>query len=118
MLAALLVACIAPSGFPAGKPEVLPKVKEGQRPAEQGGVAEDPLGCSTPQGTVFGFMKSVPAGAWGFGIFIRTRSLCQVSRLHLSIQEENAVKNMEERAASFASVAASGQAPHFCRAVR
>ena len=61
-LAVLLVAFIVASGFTAAKPEVLPEAKEPQRPAEQGGAADDPLGRSTPQGTVFGFMKSASQG--------------------------------------------------------
>ena len=54
----LLFTCLAASGFAAEKPGTLSKVKEAVRPAEQEKAPEDPLGRSTPQGTVFGFIKS------------------------------------------------------------
>jgi MscS family membrane protein len=49
-------------GFAAQKPGILPGAKEAQRPAEQETVFDDPLGRSTPQGTVFGFMKAASKG--------------------------------------------------------
>jgi len=58
----LLVACIVTGGFAAQKPGILPGAKEAQRPAEQETVFDDPLGRSTPQGTVFGFMKAASKG--------------------------------------------------------
>ena len=58
----LLVACIAASGFAAPKPGLLPGAQEAQRPAEPEVAYTDPLGRSTPQGTVFGFMKSAAQG--------------------------------------------------------
>ncbi len=61
-LTILLVACIAASGFTAERPGALPGAKEAQLPAKQGGTAADPLGRSTPQGTVFGFIKSASKG--------------------------------------------------------
>src|SRR5512139_2053304 len=57
-----LVVCIAISGFAAPKPGVLPGAQEAQRPAEPETAYTDPLGRSTPQGTVFGFMKSAAQG--------------------------------------------------------
>ena len=58
----LLVTCIVTSGFAAPKPGTLPGTKEVQRPAEQEVVYKDPLGRSTPEGTVFGFTKSATQG--------------------------------------------------------
>src|SRR5512139_2395595 len=57
-----LVVCIAISGFAAPKPGVLPGAQEAQRPAEPETATTDPLGRSTPEGTVFGFMKSAAQG--------------------------------------------------------
>jgi MscS family membrane protein len=57
-LVILLFACLAGSGFPAEKSGTLSRAKEAIHPAEQEKGAEDPLGRSTPQGTVFGFIKS------------------------------------------------------------
>jgi len=54
----LLVTCIVASGFAAQKPGIYPGTKEVQRPAEPEMAYNDPLGRSTPQGTVLGFMKS------------------------------------------------------------
>jgi MscS family membrane protein len=59
-LTIFLVACIVASGFPAEG--LLPGAKEAQRPAEPEVVYDDPLGRSTPEGTVFGFMKSAAQG--------------------------------------------------------
>jgi len=61
-LAILLVACIVASGFAAQKPGILPGAKEAQRPAGPEVVYDDPLGRSTPEGTVFGLMKSAAQG--------------------------------------------------------
>ena len=54
----LLVACIVTSGLAAQKPGILPGAKEAQRPAEQETIFDDPLGRSTPQGTVLGFIRA------------------------------------------------------------
>jgi MscS family membrane protein len=48
--------------FAAQKPGILPGTKEAQRPAEPEVAYEDPLGRSTPQGTIFGFVKSASQG--------------------------------------------------------
>ncbi len=61
-LTIFLVAFIVASGFAAQKPGILPGAKEVQRPAEPEVAYTDPLGRSTPQGTVFGFMKSAAQG--------------------------------------------------------
>lgn len=61
-LAILLVACIVASGFSGTKPGILPGAKAAQRPAEPEMAYNDPLGRSTPQGTVVGFIKSVTQG--------------------------------------------------------
>jgi MscS family membrane protein len=61
-LAILLVACIGASGFTAEKPGLFPGAKEAQRPAKPEMAYDDPLGRSTPQGTVLGFMKSATQG--------------------------------------------------------
>jgi MscS family membrane protein len=61
-LAILLVACIVASGFAAPKPGLLPGTKEAQKPVEPEVAYTDPLGRSTPQGTVFGFVKSAAQG--------------------------------------------------------
>ena len=57
-LAILLVAFAVASALDAQKPAGLPGAKEAQRPAEPGVAYNDPLGRSTPEGTVFGFIKS------------------------------------------------------------
>src|SRR5512139_905218 len=57
-----LVVCIAISGFAAPQPGRSPGAQEAQRPAEPETAYTDPLGRSTPQGTVFGFMKSAAQG--------------------------------------------------------
>jgi MscS family membrane protein len=61
-IALLLVACIVANGFAAQKPGLLPGTKEAARPAEPEVAYNDPLGRSTPEGTVFGFMKSATQG--------------------------------------------------------
>jgi MscS family membrane protein len=57
-LTILLVAFIVAVSFAAQKPGLLPGTKEAERPAEPEVAYADPLGRSTPQGTVFGFVKS------------------------------------------------------------
>ena len=57
-LVILLVLCVGANGWAAQKPRVSLEPKETQRPAEPEVVYNDPLGRSTPQGTVLGFMKS------------------------------------------------------------
>jgi len=54
MFIGLFLVCLAASGFPAEKPGLLPGAKEAPQPAQ----TEDPLGRTTPQGTVVGFLKS------------------------------------------------------------
>jgi len=61
-LTIFLVAFVVTSAFAAQKPGTLPGAKEAQRPAEPEVAYDDPLGRSTPQGTVFGFMKSASQG--------------------------------------------------------
>ena len=61
-LTVLLVACITASGLTAEKPGIYPGAKEAQRPAEPEMAYDDPLGRSTPQGTVLGFIKSATQG--------------------------------------------------------
>jgi MscS family membrane protein len=61
-LTILLVLCIAASAFAAQKPRLLPGAKETQKPVEPEVAYTDPLGRSTPQGTVFGFVKSASKG--------------------------------------------------------
>jgi MscS family membrane protein len=61
-LTVFLVAFFVASGFAAPKPGILPGAKEGPRPAGPEVAYDDPLGRSTPQGTVFGFMKSAAQG--------------------------------------------------------
>ncbi len=61
-LTIFLVAFIVASALAAPKPGVLPGAKETPRPAEPEVTYADPLGRSTPQGTVFGFMKSATQG--------------------------------------------------------
>jgi MscS family membrane protein len=57
-LVILLFSCLAGSGFAAEKPGTLSRAKEAKLPAEQEKAPEDPLGRSTPQGTVVGFLKA------------------------------------------------------------
>ena len=61
-LTIFLVAFVVASAFAAPKPGTLPGTKEAQRPAEQEVAYDDPLGRSTPQGTVIGFTKSAAQG--------------------------------------------------------
>jgi MscS family membrane protein len=61
-LTIFLVTFIATGVFAAPKPGLLPGAKEAPRPAEPEVVYDDPLGRSTPQGAVFGFMKSAAQG--------------------------------------------------------
>jgi MscS family membrane protein len=57
-----LVAFIAAGGWAAQKPGLLPGAKEIPRAAKPSVAYDDPLGRSTPQGTVLGFMKSAVQG--------------------------------------------------------
>jgi MscS family membrane protein len=61
-LTIFLVAFVVASGFAAPKPGPLPGAKEAQRPAGPEVAPGDPLGRSTPEGTVFGFTKSAAQG--------------------------------------------------------
>jgi len=61
-LTIFLVAFVVASGFAAPKLGILPGAKEAPRPAEPEVAYADPLGRSTPQGTVLGFMKSAAQG--------------------------------------------------------
>jgi len=58
MLALLLVACVMASGVSAQTKGVASKAKGALTAAEPGVSYDDPLGRSTPQGTVLGFIKS------------------------------------------------------------
>jgi MscS family membrane protein len=58
ILVLLLVGCIASSGAFAQTKGVMPGAKGTQGTAEQEAEYSDPLGRSTPQGTVIGFIKS------------------------------------------------------------
>jgi len=58
----LLFVCLAASGFAAEKPGTASRAKEAIQPAEKEKAYEDPLGRSTPQGTVFGFIKAATQG--------------------------------------------------------
>jgi MscS family membrane protein len=58
----LLFACLAASGYAAEKPGTQHRAKEAILPAEQEKAQEDPLGRTTPRGTVFGFIKSATQG--------------------------------------------------------
>ena len=62
MLALMLVACMAASGFAAETKGIVPGAKEAQRPAGPEMTYDDPLGRSTPYGTVFGFIKAATQG--------------------------------------------------------
>jgi MscS family membrane protein len=62
ILTIFLVAFSAAGSLAAPKPEILPGAKEAPRPAAPETTYTDPLGRSTPQGTVFGFMKSAAQG--------------------------------------------------------
>jgi MscS family membrane protein len=59
---AFLLACLTGSGHPSEKPGTLSTAKEAVRPAEPEKAPEDPLGRSTPQGTLFGFIKAATQG--------------------------------------------------------
>jgi MscS family membrane protein len=59
-LSVLILALFAVAGLAAEKPGPLPASKPGQQQAlPQEAILDDPLGRSTPQGTVLGFMKAV-----------------------------------------------------------
>jgi MscS family membrane protein len=61
-LTIFLVTFIVAGAFAAPKPGLLPGAKEAQKPAGQEVTTEDPLGRRTPEGTVFGFIKSATQG--------------------------------------------------------
>jgi MscS family membrane protein len=61
-LTIFLVMFIGAGAFAAPKPGLLPGAKEAQKPAGQEVTTEDPLGRRTPEGTVFGFIKSATQG--------------------------------------------------------
>jgi MscS family membrane protein len=56
--AILTIFLVVAGAFAAPKPGLLPGAKEAQKPAGQEVAIDDPLGRSTPEGTVFGFTKS------------------------------------------------------------
>ncbi|MGE5842905.1 MAG: mechanosensitive ion channel family protein [Deltaproteobacteria bacterium] len=55
----VILALFAGVGYTAEKSGPSPASKQGGRPSAQEAVLDDPLGRSTPQGTVIGFMKAV-----------------------------------------------------------
>ncbi len=57
-----LFECIVGTGFAAPKPGTLPGAKEAEQAAKPEVIYGDSLGRSTPQGTVFGFMKAASQG--------------------------------------------------------
>jgi MscS family membrane protein len=61
-LCGLLFGCLAASGSAAEKPGTFSRAKEAMQPAGQEKTPEDPLGRSTPQGTVLGFIKAAAQG--------------------------------------------------------
>ena len=61
-LTIFLVAFVVAGAFAAPKPGTLPGAKEAQKAAGSEVATADPLGRSTPQGTVFGFTKSAAQG--------------------------------------------------------
>lgn len=61
-LTIILISFMAANGLTAEKPGLFPGAKEAQRPAKPEMAYDDPLGRSTPQGTVLGFMKSAIQG--------------------------------------------------------
>jgi MscS family membrane protein len=61
-LAIFLVTFIVAGAFAAPKPGLLNGAKEAQRPTGPEVAPADPLGRSTPEGTVFGFMKAAAQG--------------------------------------------------------
>jgi MscS family membrane protein len=90
-LTVVLIAFIVASPFAAQKTEILPGTKEAQRPAEPEVATTDPLGRTTPQGTVFGFMKSAAQGNYDQALLyldtkttgIRARKLIDALRVTL-----------------------------------
>jgi len=63
-LALLLAVWVVTSGFAAEKEGIVPGAKDAQRSAGPEMASEDPLGRSTPQGTVLGFIKSAEQGEY------------------------------------------------------
>lgn len=61
-LVILLLAILAAIGYAAERSGTLSRAKEAILPAEKEKAPEDPLGRSTPQGTVFGFIKRASQG--------------------------------------------------------
>jgi MscS family membrane protein len=57
-MAVVLLVLTAATGFAAEKKGPLPAAKTVEAPAAQEVIADDPLGRSTPQGTVVGFMRA------------------------------------------------------------
>ena len=55
----VILALFAEAGYGAEKSGPLPASVQGGQPSPQEIILDDPLGRSTPQGTVFGFMKAV-----------------------------------------------------------
>jgi len=62
LIALLLAMGTVASGYTAEKLGILPEGNEGKRPAGPEVAYDDPLGRSTPQGTVLGFIKSATQG--------------------------------------------------------
>ena len=61
-LALLFIVCIAASGLAAESKGLVPGAKGAQGPGEPEMASVDPIGRSTPQGTVLGFIKSAKQG--------------------------------------------------------
>ena len=55
----VMLALLAEAGYAAEKSGPLPASVQGGQASTQETILDDPLGRSTPQGTVFGFMKAV-----------------------------------------------------------
>lgn len=55
----VILALFAGVGYAGEKSVPLPASKQGGQPSGQEAVLDDPLGRSTPQGTIIGFMKAV-----------------------------------------------------------
>jgi MscS family membrane protein len=58
LLLVFFLACFASSGWAGQKPDLPPGARAAGQPGASEPVCNDPLGRDTPQGTVFGFMKS------------------------------------------------------------
>jgi MscS family membrane protein len=66
-LTLLFLICLATSGL-AAIPNVPPLSKEAEQPANQGAAATDPLGRSTPVGTILGFTKAAQQGNYELAV--------------------------------------------------